>query len=504
MWYLYAAQQQLAGTTLYGSHLVDTNPPLIIWFSAIPVVLSRMLHIRPEAGLWCVLSVMILGSIVWSLRILRRSPRRFSDSRLGLLGCALTIAEFAQFISPGHRFLFLRSFDFAFGQREHLLVILIFPYVLAKASRAAQHLGLAERCALGVAAGLGVCFKPQQVMVVLTLELFLAIYTRQRLRQLFTPEILAVAGTGICYLLLVRWLTPLYIVCTVLLLRDTYWAVGGLTLAAVAGMKRNVFCLLLTAIPTILLLGRARDRLMAYALVACIAGAETAFLLQHKGWGYQLRPVIAFAFFLVLYLIFDFMEPAIERLNAEWPKRPILALTATASLLVLILLEMFQVPKRMALPPAAIGEFPQIDKLLTQFKPGVPVSVLATELTVFPPVYRHQLTWASRFPCLWLLPALVRNEEGAPNPRFEFKRLSPERVASLADLQRTSTAEDLDSWRPPMVIVERCDKYPCAYLEGYNFDMLAWFGKSQRFQSAWSHYQLQSMFPAFAVYRRIN
>ena len=25
-----------------------------------------------------------------------------------------------------------------------------------------------------------------------------------------------------------------------------------------------------------------------FDLLACIAGAETAFLLQHKGWGYQL------------------------------------------------------------------------------------------------------------------------------------------------------------------------------------------------------------------------
>ena len=35
----------LAGATLYGPRLDETNPPLIIWISAIPVLLAGLLHI---------------------------------------------------------------------------------------------------------------------------------------------------------------------------------------------------------------------------------------------------------------------------------------------------------------------------------------------------------------------------------------------------------------------------------------------------------------------------
>src|ERR1700748_2440902 len=62
-WYLYAAEQHLAGGQLYGPRLVDTNPPLIIWFSTIPVVVSRLLHMGRYAGFELIISVMALGSI---------------------------------------------------------------------------------------------------------------------------------------------------------------------------------------------------------------------------------------------------------------------------------------------------------------------------------------------------------------------------------------------------------------------------------------------------------
>jgi hypothetical protein len=104
-----------------------------------------------------------------------------------------------------------------------------------------------------------------------------------------------------------------------------------------------------------------------------------------------------------------------------------------------------------------------------------------------------------------MLPAIIRNERGSRDPHAIFKRLPPETVAALADLQRTDTAEDLDHWQPPLVLVQQCKIHqPCDFLDGYDFDMLAWFLKSARFQAAWSHYQQQSAISGFAVYRRAN
>ena len=50
---LLEAQRFLAGAQLYGPHLAEVSPPLIIWFSALPVLLSHWMHgfphVFPEA-----------------------------------------------------------------------------------------------------------------------------------------------------------------------------------------------------------------------------------------------------------------------------------------------------------------------------------------------------------------------------------------------------------------------------------------------------------------------
>ncbi|HEX6495411.1 MAG TPA: hypothetical protein VF018_08010 [Acidobacteriaceae bacterium] len=507
MWYLYAAQQQLAGTMLYGPHLVDTNPPLIIWFSTVPVLISRLLHIRPDAGLNGILAIMILGSVLWSVRILRKTPQGLSASYVALLGCAVIVAEFAQFVGTRLHFAGFQIAGYSLGQREHLLVILIFPYVLARATRAAQHLGWAERCALGIAAGIGICFKPQQALILVALELFFVLYTR-RPRHVLTPEALAAVLIGVCYVLLVRLVTPVYITQIMPLLRDTYGAFGGLSLKFIyQGNRRNAASLLVSVAASLLLLHRLRDRVTVYALLACVSGATAAFLLQHKGWMYQFRPVSAFYLFLLIYVICGVLEPVLRRLDAEWPKRPVLATAALTCVVALLLVQTLDIRKNMALAPASFEQLPAADDLFAQLTPGTPVYVLSATLAVFPTVYRHHLGWGGRFPCLWMLPAIIRNETGSTEPGIPFKRLPPENVVSLANLQRTDTAEDLDYWRPAVILVEQCNaSHPCSFflLKGYDFDMLAWFLKSAQFRSAWSHYQQQSPIPGFTVYRRID
>ena len=496
-WYLYAAERYLAGIQLYGPQIVETNPPLIIWFSTIPVAISRLLHIGPYAGFELLLSFMVLGSILWCLRIFRKSDTGLSALSLVYLGSALLVVEFGQFAgSP--------IGGVTFGQREQLLIILIFPYVIARALRTADGLTLAERCLLGVAAGLGVCFKPQQALILASLELFFVLYTR-RLRNLFAPETLAAFLTCVCYVLLLRQLAPRYITQVIPLLQNAYWAVGGISVASILKtyIHFNIYVLLFL-LAGFLLFRRVRNRAPAYALLCCAAASFAVYLLQRKGWMYQARPARAFLLFLVFYVLFLFIKPAIDWLDTVLRTRPAAAGSAFAIALILLAVQAVQI-RRIMMRPRLIWSLavPPVDQIVGQLKPGTPVSVLSDSLAVFPTIYRHHLIWASRFPCLWLLPAIVRNEMGSSDPDVVFKRLPPETVASLSDLQRKDTAEDLDSWQPPIVLVEQCDvQHPCAFLEGYDFDMLEWFLKSPRFQSAWSHYTHESDIPGFAVYKR--
>src|ERR1700685_142475 len=49
-WDLYAANAVLHGVRLDGPRLIETNPPFLIWFFSLPVVLARALHISLSAG----------------------------------------------------------------------------------------------------------------------------------------------------------------------------------------------------------------------------------------------------------------------------------------------------------------------------------------------------------------------------------------------------------------------------------------------------------------------
>ena len=160
-WFLYAAQRLLAGAKPDGPLLQLTNPPLIAWLSVLPVLIARLLHIAPDQVLKLLVFVMIGGSIAWSIRIFRIAGWARLPVSAHLAVYSLLTAEF-----------WIRGEDF--GQREHLVIILVLPYILSAASGAAAKLSFYERCAIGFLGGIAVCFKPQQVLIIIGLEFFLA------------------------------------------------------------------------------------------------------------------------------------------------------------------------------------------------------------------------------------------------------------------------------------------------------------------------------------------
>ncbi len=76
----------------------------------------------------CVMGLIIVGSVAWCLRILRRGTLT-NRSSIGLLICAIVAIEFC--IGP-----------YNFGQREHILSVLLLPYILAVATGAVYRLSL--------------------------------------------------------------------------------------------------------------------------------------------------------------------------------------------------------------------------------------------------------------------------------------------------------------------------------------------------------------------------
>lgn len=483
---LYAAQQMLHGVQLDGPTLIETNPPLIVWFSLIPAELGRLLHINAVFALRVVVLGMLAASAAWGWRLLRLADVAAAMGRRMarvLWACTFLLIVVTQ---PAE-----------FGQREQLLLALLLPYLLAAGSGVVDRLRVGERVALGACAGLAVCFKPQHLLTLVCLELFLAVYGRT-LRRLLSAELLSAVAVGVLYVAAVRVFTPAYLLVIMPLLRDTYWALGEYSLAQMAlhvGRTLTLACVAAAAAWYLLRKRLALARLEGVLLASGI-GAVLAYFQQHTGWYHQRFTAMALLEIGMVWVIADLLRvqlraavPGSALRSAAWGVLPLCGVLLFAAVWA----------RKRHTPPA----HEDMQAALMQLPPGTVVYAFSVGMNAFPAVEERQLTWASRFAHLWMLPAIRANEAASPDTPPAHK-LSSQRVVELATLQRRETTQDLLRTQPAAVFVEQCTLlHPC---ESYKapFDAVAWFAQDPGFAALWSRYALCRPIDGFDMYVRVG
>src|SRR5690242_16611495 len=182
-WLLYVARRWLAGRELYVD-VVEVNPPLIVWISAIPIQLASALGIDAQYTAIPLFIAIVLGCAWWTAGLLQGAGRLFAD-------------RVPVFAAIGTVLLVVPAGDL--GQREHLLAAAILPY-LALFARAldGDRPALRDSLIAGVLAGLGCALKPRYAGVFIVLE-GLALL---RGLPLFRAKLLAAAATMLVYAVL--------------------------------------------------------------------------------------------------------------------------------------------------------------------------------------------------------------------------------------------------------------------------------------------------------------
>src|SRR5271163_878302 len=69
-WLLYVARRWMAGRELYVD-VIEVNPPLIVWISAIPLAVSNWFAVNPQFVALPAFAVIVLGCAWWSACLLR-------------------------------------------------------------------------------------------------------------------------------------------------------------------------------------------------------------------------------------------------------------------------------------------------------------------------------------------------------------------------------------------------------------------------------------------------
>ena len=183
-WVLYSSGRLLDGGT-FGREIVAANPPLIWWISAVPNAIARLTRLDA-------LVIFRIGVFCLSLLVLIDVSKKLPDQLPLPLRAALLIV-FAAFISFG--------VNRDFGQREHLAVMLCFPY-LVRAAELIESGGTSNRISwfASIGAGIGVAFKPHFVLIPIFVELFVALRLKSS-KHIVRTDVLISTATIVTYIL---------------------------------------------------------------------------------------------------------------------------------------------------------------------------------------------------------------------------------------------------------------------------------------------------------------
>lgn len=192
-WLMEASRRLLAGGT-YSHNFMETNPPLILFLYMIPVLLTGYWGSLTSNFLLFTYAIMAL-SLYFSYLLLNKIITKNTLIRLfffsGIIFCELILPLYE------------------FGQREHLTVILIIPYLLLVSTFNKHQFPWYFRVSVGVMAGLGFAIKPY-FLIPLFLILIWQCYKNRRISASFNLENNCLLGVMVSYLIVCFIVTPDY------------------------------------------------------------------------------------------------------------------------------------------------------------------------------------------------------------------------------------------------------------------------------------------------------
>lgn len=268
-WYLVATQKMLEGAVLYVD-VIELNPPLNFYLTVPAIMLSEALNLSLVNGQYVFVAILTAGSIVWSGHILRDEGLLTPPYRatfLVLMAFGVTLSAFN-----------------SIAQRDHLLVILLLPWLIGQLSTAAGP-GPIMRSAV---AAIGICLKPH-FLIFPILMLGRDMWRNRSLRPLIWPEYLSMLAIGVSYATFVAIVHPLYFSEIIPTAQFVYGVYGDEFVDVIYSIRSLIGIALLLSLVSVL-----RPTQGSGVFVLAILGGLMSYLAQGKGFLYHLVPLISF------------------------------------------------------------------------------------------------------------------------------------------------------------------------------------------------------------------
>jgi hypothetical protein len=476
-WLLHAAARVLAGETLYVD-VVETNPPLIVWLNFLPILLARAMGISEVLGLRLIVLGLIAGSLLltrWTLS--RVLPDRPASRRFLLVLSLFTLLP-------------LTGYDF--GEREHLLLAMILPYLLMASGRAMDRpMDGVMPWVVGTLAGIGILLKPHFVPLWLAVEAYVA-QVRRDWRVWLRPEALIVAALGITYAIAIVAITPDY-------LKLVMWARSVYSDSSVASISSLIsepgaLVSMMAWLGFLFVRPRGSYRRCCEVILIANLGLLSAAFIQYRGYRYHFYPSLASAMLLMGLLALE--SGGLDTIRSKLAGVVCGGLVATLMVQATIdrVYETQQWRERQDSPDSPLVRMIHLAK--DYAKDGSIFTFSPSLVNGFPLVTYSGVGWASRHPCIWFLPALYAKD-------FHKTALEYHPIEAMGDTERflfESVVDDLLKNRPLLLFVDESE--PKLVFKRKHFDYLDYYSQDPRFAAFLRQYEPLTRVDAFRAYRR--
>jgi hypothetical protein len=281
---IHAANQLLAGET-YGKEIFETNPPLILYLYMPICLLARYTGFNQISIMPFYILLLITLSSSCCFVLLRKIIAKEDNMLLSILSIVLL---YTLYLSP----------VIEWGQREHILLILMLPYLFAAVLVIENEpLSTFSRVCITIFAGLGFALKPFFLITPFLVEMYFFLKTR-RIRM----EALILSCIFILYLGTVYLLQPGYLYVVLPLVSDLYFIGYAQSLNEFLQNYFVLFCIF-TLIIAILFYKQVTYQTFHRVLILATLGMIVSFVIPRSPWYIHVLPALGLSFLLMAFIL---------------------------------------------------------------------------------------------------------------------------------------------------------------------------------------------------------
>lgn len=468
--YLLTAANRLIAGGRYGTEIFETNPPMILYLYVPVCLLAKYLPIKilTIARLYTLMLLVISsGSCYLLLKKLIKPTDRF------------------YFYSIFYTILFIYFIVAlpSYLQREHILMMVLIPYLLA-AALTLENKPVHPMAAvlIGLFAGIGFSLKPFFWITIGLIEAVIII----RKRNVFAwvrIESLMVMSVIVLYFISLTVFQPEYFKVMTPLVMHYYFPMIKKSWIDVMSVPHVVICLG-AAMAYVLIWRQDKYRHLGLILFLGLMGMTIAFLIPGTGWFYHVLPALSLAFLLIMHLTG-------QAFNG---KNLILWVLTVMMVLLYPLYQLDQLLMRASVFYSQNTYNQLINYINSNSGPhSLYCFTTAGTHNCFPMVYQTNSEYAERFPFFWWYKGLrVAERVNKNNPVAE-------RIAKDKDYLIDAIADDLNRYRTRWVVV---DEKTFKNYEGKDFDLIHYFSENTHFRKAWQPYRYLASIEGSVIYER--